>query len=87
MLCQLNCNHKELTYYIGEENFDIIVDIVNKVDNLVYKGIVYELNKRSSDSKLVDEYKIQLKRLETVYHNIEIFYTQKSDSNSLQISL
>lgn len=66
-------DNSELTNYIGEDNFDDLVDVVNKVDNLVYFGLFDKLTNNQMDP-LVIEYNSQLERLKKIYQNIDTYY-------------
>ena len=59
---------------IGTENFEEINDILNKVDYLVYEGLMKILKKKEKNKKEnanVKEYREQLKRLKKVYARID----------------
>ena len=59
---------------IGTENFEEINDILNKVDYLVYEGLMKSLKKKEKNKKEnanVKEYREQLKRLKKVYARID----------------
>lgn len=60
---------------IGQENFEELVDIVNKVDYLErcdnYGGLTQKLKNNEKDHPDVIEYYRQLERLEKVYDNME----------------
>lgn len=54
---------------VGEENFEELNDVVNKVDSL--PGLAYELKDGMKKSPIVQEYYKQLERLERIYANME----------------
>ena len=61
---------------IGTENFEEINDILNKVDYLVYEGLMKSLKKKEREKNKkenanVKEYREQLKRLKKVYERID----------------
>lgn len=61
---------------IGTENFEEINDILNKVDYLVYEGLMKSLKKKEREKNKkenanVKEYREQLKRLKKVYARID----------------
>ena len=70
---KIHSKHSNLTKYIGAYNFEVLVDILNKVDYLCQSGlenkIATELN-----ANLIKEYNEQLDRLEKVYKNIDDYY-------------
>lgn len=60
---------------IGTENFEEINDILNKVDYLVYEGLMKSLKKKEREKNKkenanVKEYREQLKRLRKVYARV-----------------
>lgn len=70
---KVNADSKELTKYIGEENFEELVDTVNKVDNLVKNGLVDKINNSPRDV-IVKEYLTQVERVKQIYINIDEYY-------------
>lgn len=71
---KVNANPKELSKYIGEENFEELVDVVNKVDYLSKSGVVTKINTSSEDA-MVKDYLAQLERIKQIYMNIDDYYT------------
>ena len=66
---------EELTEYIGVDNFENLVDIVNRVEYLVGLGLLTDLeNNQVNDN--VNEYYSILERVENIYNNIDSSYTR-----------
>ena len=63
---------------IGEENFEELNDIVNKVDSLVP-----DLLKNKDEGPATEEYKVQLERLKRVYFNMQNYKTRQVSSSNL----
>lgn len=62
----------EIFACIGEENYERLNDLVNKVDFLLGQGLYSKLVKHEDDHPLVIEYNYQLKRLEQIYDDIHM---------------
>ena len=77
---KINAEPSILTQSIGEDNYEALVDTVNKVDYLCRNGLSYELE-HSPDSVMCKEYQEQLKRAADIYTAIDE-YSIKSSSNS-----
>lgn len=70
---------------VGEENFEELNDIVNRVDYMIEKfGLMQRLanNPQNEDTVLVEYYK-QLERLNKVYDNMERHKLKKENTNNL----
>ena len=65
-----DCN--ELIRYIGKDNFEELVDVVNKVDYLFRNGVVPRID-TSPDDEMVKEYFKQVKRAKRIYSNIDYY--------------
>lgn len=77
-------NIKELYNIIGEENFEELVDIVNKVDNYVEnQKLKKKLEDMQNDDPIVVEYYEQLERLSKVYDNMERHQLKGESTNEL----
>lgn len=71
-----------LTNCIGEDNYEELVDIVNKVDYLMDKGLFKQLYYNEEiDESLEEEYKRELIRLDKVYQNIDLYNQNKLSKN------
>ena len=70
---KINADQNELTRYIGQDNFEELVDVVNKVDYLSRNGVINKIE-TSSEDELVKEYFKQVNRAEKIYHNIDDYY-------------
>lgn len=70
---KINSNREELIKFIGEENFEELVDAVNKVDYLSRNGVIAKINS-NVDDPMVDEYHEQVKRVKIIYDNIDKYY-------------
>ena len=75
---KLHVDKSELTSYIGEDNFEDLVDVINKVDYLVYQGLMREINNNNKNSELVKEYERQVARLKKIYQNIDEYYNKRN---------
>ena len=73
---KINVDQTELTKYIGTDNFEALVDAVNKVVYLSRNGLVPKI-KESPDNPMVIEYNEQLAKVEQVYMNIDIYNSQR----------
>lgn len=74
---------------IGTENFEEINDILNKVDYLVYEGLMKSLKKKEREKNKkenanVKEYKEQLKRLKKVYARIDEKNKHKNERENVK---
>ena len=70
---KINADQNELTRYIGQNNFEELVDVVNKVDYLSRNGVINKIE-TSPEDELVKEYFKQVNRAEKIYHNIDDYY-------------
>ncbi len=78
---KINADPEELIKYIGEDNFENLVDAVNKVDYLSRNGVVSKIDKSPEDA-MVLEYFEQVERVKQIYINIDNFYANKFESQS-----
>lgn len=79
---KINSEPQELIEYIGEDNFEELVDAVNKVDYLSRNGLVSKINKTPKDA-IVIEYFEQIERVKQIYINIENYYANKFGNLSI----
>ena len=70
---KINADQNELTRHIGQDNFEELVDVVNKVDYLSRNGVINKIE-TSKEDELVKEYFKQVNRAEKIYHNIDDYY-------------
>lgn len=77
---KINSNPNELIKYIGVQNFEELVDAVNKVDYLARKGVKYKIETNENDY-MVMEYNEQLERVKQIYKNIDVYCSRKFDSD------
>lgn len=70
---KINADRSELTKYIGEDNFEELVDVVNKVDYLSRKGVIGKID-TAPEAEMVKEYFEQVNRAEKIYQNIDDYY-------------
>lgn len=70
---KINSNHEELTRYIGEENYEELVDAINKVDYLTRNGVAHKID-NSPEDEMVKEYYEELARVNKIYSNIDKYY-------------
>jgi len=82
---KINVDQTELTKYIGTENFEALVDTVNKVDYLSRNGLVAKIQE-SPDDQMVVEYNEQLVRVKQIYMNIDIYNSQLKSIPSINPS-
>ena len=66
---KINSDPQELTKYIGEDNFEELVDIVNKIDFLFENGYLIKEGNSSLDDMNI-EYQMQIERIIQVYASI-----------------
>ena len=71
---KINSDPQELIKYIGEDNFEDLVDAVNKVDLLSRNGVLYDIDKNPEDPMVID-YFGQVERVKQIYTNIDNYYT------------
>lgn len=70
---KINMDPNELIKCIGKDNFEELVDIVNKVDYLARNRVVSKID-NSPDDEMVKEYFKQVERANKVYKNIDEYY-------------
>lgn len=70
---KINSNRYELMSYIGVDNFEELVDVVNKVDYLARNGVANKINE-SPDDEMVKEYFKQVERAKEIYIDIDNYY-------------
>ena len=76
---KINAEPEELIRYIGEDNFEELVDAVNKVDYLSRNGVVPKIDS-SKDDEMVLEYFRQVERVKKIYENIDDYYRNNASS-------
>lgn len=74
-------NINELFDIIGEENFEELNDVVNKVDSL--SGLAYKLENNQIEDPVVIEYYKQLDRLKQIYFNMEMHQEKRFSADNL----
>ncbi|MDE5587016.1 MAG: hypothetical protein K2I72_01435, partial [Bacilli bacterium] len=77
---KVNAKPEELTKYIGKDNFEELVDVVNKVDYLSGKGVESKIDKFPED-EMVIEYFEQIERVQQVYMNIDDYYASNFETS------
>lgn len=70
---KVNADANELIRYIGEDNYEELVDVVNIVDYYTRNGLVFKMEKMPDD-EMVKDYYIQLERVKKIYDKIDIYY-------------
>lgn len=70
---KVNAKPEELIKYIGEDNFENLVDVINKVDYLTRNGLIPKL-KETLDDPMVLEYLEQVEKAKQIYSSIDEFY-------------
>lgn len=76
---KINANPTELTEYIGEKNFEQLVNLINKVDYLSSNGLASKIND-SPDDEIVKEYFMQVERAKEIYSNIDTYYNNMKNT-------
>ena len=69
---KVKADQNELIKYIGKDNFEELVDVVNKVDYLSRNGVVPKID-TSPDDEMVKEYFEQVERAKKIYSNIDYY--------------
>lgn len=70
---KIKVDHTELTKYIGNDNFEELVDVINKVDYLARNGVGEKIESKIDD-EMVREYNKQVERIKQIYVNIDTYY-------------
>ncbi len=70
---KVNGNPQILINCIGENNYNELIDIVNKVDYLCKQGLIVKLEEKINDEVVKDYYE-QVTRTKVVYNNIYEYY-------------
>lgn len=73
---KVNANPEELIMYIGEDNFEELVDTVNKVDYLLRNDVISKIDKSPEDTMVI-EYFQQVEKAKQIYINIDSYYANK----------
>jgi len=76
---KVKADHNELIRYIGKDNFEELVDVVNKVDYLSRNGVVPKID-TSPDDEMVKEYFEQVGRAKKIYSNIDDYYSNNIEN-------
>lgn len=76
---KINAEPEELIRYIGKDNFEELVDAVNKVDYLSRNGVIPKIDS-SKDDEMVLEYFRQVERVKKIYENIDDYYRNNASS-------
>ena len=71
-------DRKYLFDEIGEENFEELNDVINKMDYLISQGLIQKINDEQRDDKLIKEYNEQVSRIEKIYTNMEKHYSENN---------
>lgn len=79
----LNADPSEYIKYIGEENYNELNDIVNRVDDALARGVEEKI-KNKSNCRLVKEYNYQFERIKQVYENIDNYYSNNFGKNKVK---
>lgn len=78
---KINTNPDELIRYIGNENYEQLVDAVNKVDYLARNGLVSKIDKSPEDEMVLDYYN-EVERVKQIYNNIDDYYANNFSNAS-----
>ena len=77
---KINSKPEELIKYIGEDNFEELVDAVNKVDYLSRNGVIAKFDESPEDSMVIEYYE-QVERVKQIYINIDSYYANKFENS------
>ena len=80
---KINGDRNILSSYIGDYNFEELIDIVNKVDYLWKRGLDYKLNNDKDNEDVIEYYK-QLERAKEIYINIDAFVANNYEVMSVK---
>lgn len=80
---KISSNHESLTEYIGKENFEQLVDVVNKVEYLKTQDLRKKLDDNIEDTT-VAEYKEATKQAQLIYSSIENYHKNRSSKEKLK---
>ena len=80
---KINGDRNILSSYIGDYNFEELIDIVNKVDYLWKRGLDYKLNNDKDNEDVIEYYK-QLERVKEIYINIDAFVANNYEVMSVK---
>ena len=80
---KITANPDELIRYIGKENFEALVDVVNKVQHLCSQAIIPTKTGMMTED-IYCEYKEQLERLEQIYNSIDVYFENITSSQKLK---
>lgn len=86
---KINVDQSQLKKCIGNDNFEDLIDTINKIDYLSRNGLNYKI-KESSNDWIKVEFKNQLSKIKQIYKNIDAFNNNRilySSSDNLQDSL
>ncbi len=81
----IKTNPYELTKYIGEDNYDELNDALNKIDQLLRKGVEKKI-KLSPKSKMVKAYYDELERVNQIHQNIDTYYENNFGEKQKKLS-
>lgn len=76
---KIKVDHTELTKYIGNDNYEELVDVINKVDYLARNGVGEKIESEIDD-EMVREYNKQVERIKQIYVNIDTYYINNCDN-------
>ncbi len=71
---KITADPNKLIKYIGKDNYEDLVDVVNKIDYLARNGVEYKIN-TSPDDEMVKEYFIAVENAKNIYLNIDTYYS------------
>lgn len=78
---KINAKPEELVKCIGKDNFENLVDAVNKVDYLSRNGVISKIDETPEDA-MVLEYFETLERVKQIYMDIDAYYANNFESLS-----
>lgn len=78
---KINSEPEELIKYIGENNFEELVDVINKVDYLLRNEVLSKIDNSPEDAMVI-EYFEQLERAKQIYINIDNYYVDNFEDLS-----
>lgn len=72
---KINSDPRFLIDYIGEENYEELVFLLNWLDDLCFNGLTYSISNNIND-KLTEQYYFILTRKEVLYQKIDDYYNR-----------
>lgn len=81
-LAKIKNEREILIKRIGEENFEKLVDVINRVGSLVKAGLNYRLFINSSHPMIIEYYQL-LNKSKEIYEKIDLYYKNYTEKHSI----